>query len=110
MPNQAMFSGLLADAPELPATIAKVAVAADLTVLLNQAGLSRAELAQRLGWAPSRVTHVLSGESTLTLETVFSVAQALGYTFDVVFRPQHQPRVPQPWETTQDSPATGSPI
>ncbi len=98
MSRQPLFADLLADAPELPADVAKVAVAADLTVLLTQAGLSRAELAKRLGWSRARVTQVLSGEGNLTIETVFAVAQALGHTFDVVFRKQDERRVPQAWE------------
>ncbi len=98
MSRQALFADLLADTPDLAAEVAKVAVAADLTVLLTQAGLSRAELAKRLGWSRPRVTQVLSGEGNLTIETVFAVAQALGHTFDVVFRKQDERRVPQAWE------------
>lgn len=98
MSRQALFADLLADTPDLAADVAKVAVAADLTVLLAQAGLSRAELAKLLGWSRARVTQVLSGEGNLTIETVFAVAQALGHTFDVVFRKQDERRVPQAWE------------
>lgn len=98
MSRQALFADLLADTPDLAADVAKVAVAADLTVLLAQAGLSRAELAKRLGWSRARVTQVLSGEGNLTIETVFAVAQALGHTFDVVFRKQDERRMPQAWE------------
>lgn len=98
MSRQALFADLLADTPDLAADVAKVAVAADLTVLLAQSGLSRVELAKRLGWSRARVTQVLSGEGNLTIETVYAVAQALGQTFDIVFRKRDERRVPQAWE------------
>jgi len=100
MTRQALFSSYLTEDPELRANMVTVAVAADLTVLLAQAGLSRAQLAERLGWSQDKVAQVLAGESPLTLETVFAVAQSLGYTFDVVLRKKEAPRVPQPWERT----------
>lgn len=98
MSRQALFADLLADTPNLAADVAKVAVAADLTVLLAQSGLSRVELAKRMGWSRARVTQVLSGEGNLTIETLFAVAQALGQTFDIVFRKPDERRVPQAWE------------
>lgn len=98
MSRKALFADLQADLPELKADLAKVAVAADLSVLLAQANCSRADLAKRLGWSRARVTQVLSGEGNLTIETVFAVAQALGHSFDVVFRKQDARRQSQPWE------------
>jgi transcriptional regulator with XRE-family HTH domain len=98
MSRKALFADLLADAPHFKAELAKVAVAADLTVLLTQSGLTRAELAQRLGWSRARVTQVLSGQGNLTLETLHAVAEALGYAFDIVFRKPEEQRQAQAWE------------
>jgi transcriptional regulator with XRE-family HTH domain len=98
MSRKALFADLQADLPELKADLAKVAVAADLSVLLAQSNCTRADLAKRLGWSRARVTQVLSGEGNLTIETVFAVAQALGHTFDMVFRKPDERRQPQAWE------------
>jgi transcriptional regulator with XRE-family HTH domain len=98
MSRKALFSQMLAEDPGLKAELAKVAVAADLTVLLAQSGLSRAALAERLGWTRARVTQVLSGNGNLTLETVHAVAGALGCAFDLVFRKVGESRRLQPWE------------
>ena len=98
MSRKALFADLQAELPVLKSDLAKVAVAADLSVLLAQSNCTRSDLAKRLGWSRARVTQVLSGEGNLTIETVYAVAQALGHTFDVVFRKQDARRQPQPWE------------
>ncbi len=98
MSRKALFASLNADLPDIKGELAKVAVAADLSALLAQAGCTRADLAKRLGWSRARVTQVLSGEGNLTIETVHAVAQALGCTFDVVFRKPDERRLPQTWE------------
>ncbi|MCL5041554.1 MAG: helix-turn-helix domain-containing protein [Gammaproteobacteria bacterium] len=61
-------------------------VAIALASAVEEAGLSRAELAKKLEWKPSRVTKVLTGSSNLTLKTIFQVCQAIGLEFDVVLR------------------------
>jgi transcriptional regulator with XRE-family HTH domain len=98
MSRKALFADLQSELPDLKADLAKVSVAADLSVLLAQSNCTRSELATRLGWSRARVTQVLSGEGNLTIETVHAVAQALGHTFDVVFRKHDARRQPQPWE------------
>lgn len=98
MSRKALFADLQAELPDLKSDLAKVAVAADLSVLLAKSNCTRSDLAKRLGWSRARVTQVLSGEGNLTIETVYAVAQALGHTFDVVFRKQDERRQPQPWE------------
>jgi transcriptional regulator with XRE-family HTH domain len=102
MSRQALFATLVADDPSCQAELAKVAVAADLSVLLARSGMSPAELAKQLGWSPARVANVLSGEGQLTIETVQAVARALGQTFDVVFRKPEEGRVAQVWERASD--------
>ena len=93
-----LFGDLLNDDVGLQAELAKTAVAADLAVLVVRAGVSRTELAKRLGWSKARVSQVLSGNGNLTVETIHAVTRALGHRFDVVFRVASQARAPQPWE------------
>ncbi len=104
MSRQALFATLVADEPSCQADLAKVAVAADLSVLLARSGMSPAELARRLGWSTARLARVLSGEGQLTIETVQAVARALGQTFDVVFRRPVEGRVGQAWERDGGNP------
>jgi transcriptional regulator with XRE-family HTH domain len=61
-------------------------VAIALASAVERAGLSRAQLAKKLDWKPSRVTKVLTGSSNLTLKTIFEVCHAVGLEFDVVLR------------------------
>ncbi|WP_396621500.1 helix-turn-helix domain-containing protein [Marinobacter sp. W-8] len=61
-------------------------VAIALASAVEKAGLSRGELAKKLAWKPSRVTKVLTGNSNLTLKTMFEVCRAIGMEFDVVLR------------------------
>lgn len=97
MSSKELFAELYAD-PEFLAELARVDVSADLCVLLARAGVSRSELAERLGWTRARVTQVLSGRGNLTIDTVHAVTRALGYAFDLVFRLPTDPRTLQPWE------------
>lgn len=65
-------------------------VAIELASAVQKAGFSRAELAKKLNWKPSRVTKVLTGSSNLTLKTIFQICRAIGLEFDVVLRKAHQ--------------------
>ena len=51
--NAPLFGELLKDDGALQAELAKTAVAADLAVLTARAGVSRTELAERLGFTKS---------------------------------------------------------
>lgn len=72
-------------------------IASDLVFLLKHSGLSRSELASRLGWNKSRVTRILSGDENLTIKTITSVAECLGYGFDVIFYNENYEQPKQPW-------------
>jgi len=61
-------------------------VSAALASAVCRAGLNRAQLAQKLGWKPSRVSKILTGSSNLTLKTIFQICQAIDLEFDVVLR------------------------
>lgn len=60
-------------------------IAVDLTNAFLQSGMTQQELADKLGWRPSRVSKVLHGASNLTLKTLFQVCRAMGMDFDVTF-------------------------
>lgn len=98
MSRKALLAGLIEQHPGLPAELAKVAVAADLTILVAESGVSRSNLAKKLGWSRARVSQVLSGEGNLTIETIHAVADAVGAGFDVVFRKTGESAAKQSWE------------
>lgn len=98
MSRKALLAGLIEQHPGLPAELVKVSVAADLTILVAESGISRSDLAKKLGWSRARVSQVLSGESNLTIETIYAVAKAVGVAFDVVFRKPASARATQMWE------------
>jgi transcriptional regulator with XRE-family HTH domain len=54
-----------------------------LVAMLESVGLTRKELASRLGVSPARVSQILSGAENLTLRSVAAVAWALGIRFDL---------------------------
>lgn len=97
MAHKPLFGDLIAAHEGLADELKAVDVAADLTLLLNHAGVSRADLARKLGWSRARVSQVLSGQENITVQTVAAVAGALGYTFDTVFRKAEAPAATQPW-------------
>jgi antitoxin component HigA of HigAB toxin-antitoxin module len=49
------------------------------------AGVSKTELAKRLGVSKPEVTRLLNGSRNMTLEKLSDIAQALGYRAAVVF-------------------------
>lgn len=100
MSRKALLAGLIEQNPNLPGELAKVAVAADLAILVAEAGISRSDLAKKLGWTRARVSQVLSGQGNLTIETMHAVAKAAGSSFDVVFRKPAAARALQPWQQT----------
>jgi len=91
MARKPLFNDLIATHKGLAEDLKTVDVAADLTLLLHHAGMSREELASNLGWSADRLSQVLSGNENITVQTMAAVAGALGYTFDVVFRKKDAP-------------------
>ena len=80
-------------------------VATDLARALHESGTSLAELCEKLGWQPSRVSKVLGGGANLTLKTLQQLSGALGLEFDVILRGPGQARAARPgkaaiWNTT----------
>jgi transcriptional regulator with XRE-family HTH domain len=91
MASKPLFADLMATHQGLADELKAVDVAADLTLLLQHAGVSREVLASKLGWTTDRLSQVLSGHENITVQAVAAVAGALGYTFDVVFRKADAP-------------------
>ena len=66
---------------------------------MHERGLTRADLASRMGVSPGRVSQVLSGGENLTLRTLASLATALDARFGVDLRPR-EPMTQSPAEPT----------
>ena len=63
-------------------------VTESLCELLEKAGVSRQELAKRLGKSKGFVSQLLNGGRNLTLRTLADVVQALGYKISLGFAPR----------------------
>lgn len=55
---------------------------------MRDRGLTRADLASRMGVSPGRISQVLSGGENLTLRTLASLATALDSRFELELRPR----------------------
>ncbi len=67
----------------------------DLTHAMEREGVSRAELARRLGSTPAYVTKILRGNVNFTLATMVRLARALGAELQVQLVPGAQEHAPQ---------------
>ena len=54
---------------------------------MRQAGLDTAQLAQRLGWPPKKITHIFDGYHVVRLEQLEAALGALGRRFVVTSEP-----------------------
>lgn len=77
-------------------------VASHLIGLLRHNKISRSELAQKLGWSKGRVTKVLSGDVNLTIKTITTITEKLGYDFEVVFHNKNYEKPKQPWQIDRE--------
>jgi transcriptional regulator with XRE-family HTH domain len=59
----------------------------EVTWCLRERGLTRADLAARMGVSPGRVSQILSGGENLTLRTLAALSTALDARFDVQLSP-----------------------
>ena len=91
MTKKPLFADLIAAHPGLAEELKAVDVAADLTLLLHGSGISREDLARRLGWSDDVLSQFLSGEDSMSIQAIARVARALGYKFDLVFRKTDAP-------------------
>jgi len=65
----------------------KLIAVEELLQFMKRQGISRTNLAQRLGVAPSRITAMLSGDSNLTIETLVRAGHAVGGELKIRFQP-----------------------
>lgn len=51
---------------------------------MEELGMSKSDLARKLGMSPSRITKILSGESNMTLKTISQLDAALDLDIDLL--------------------------
>jgi len=66
----------------------KLMIVEDLLQLMNEQGITRGELAMRMGVQPSRVTSMLTGTNNFTIETLVRAGRAVGAELQQHFVPQ----------------------
>ena len=59
----------------------------EITWCLRERGLTRADLAARMGVSPGRVSQILGGGENLTLRTLAALSTALDARFDIELNP-----------------------
>lgn len=62
---------------------AKIAIAEQIAKAMKQAGVSKAELARRLGKSRAYVTQILQGDVNFTVESLVKIAESLGYKLEL---------------------------
>ena len=65
-----------------------------LYAAMEDQGVTRTELARRLGTSQAYITRVLSGNANFTLRTMSKLAFALGMQLDVALSPQRRAAAP----------------
>lgn len=86
------FKSLFADARKDPAYWLEGAVLSfteDMLKIMDDQGMSRSELARRIGTSPAYITKILRGSTNFTFESVVKIAMAL----ECEFKPQLKPKV-----------------
>ena len=68
----------------------RLAVVEALLHFMKCEGISRSELAARMGVPPSRITKMLSGDSNLTIDTLVRAGHAVGADLAQTFVPKGQ--------------------
>lgn len=81
--KSASSSGGAAESDRLAAEVARLPreVTTAISFHLREQGISRSELASRMGVSPGRVSQILSGDENLTLHTLAAVCAALRVHF-----------------------------
>lgn len=69
-------------------------VTEDILVAMEDRGVTKAELALRLGKSKARISQLLGGSSNMTIGTLADIAFALGLTLDKTFREYSERRYP----------------
>ena len=61
-------------------------VTEDILVAMEDLGISRSELAKKLGISKSRISQLLRGSSNMTIGTLSDIAYELGLNLDKTFK------------------------
>ena len=84
------FRSIFTEAEKSPAYRVERAVldfTEDIVARMDREGVSRVELARRIGCSPAYVTKILRGTTNFTLESMVRVATALGCEFRTHLQP-----------------------
>lgn len=101
------FSSLFEQAeqsPEYWRQMATLDFAEDLSRLMEEAGMTRAELARRMGTSQAYITQVLRADANFTLETMTRLAMVFDRRVTVHLAPKHSVTA---WEDTPYTPRHG---
>lgn len=85
-PFSGLFSGPLSIEGE--AEYRKQWIVDELIGLMEDQGISRSELAKRMGVQPSRITSMMSGSNNFTIETLVRAGRAVGADIELHFVPR----------------------
>jgi len=88
------FTQLFAEARRMPEYWEEGAIldfTEALYIAMEEQGVTRAELARRLGTSQAYITRVLGGHANFTLKTMSKLALALGLQLEVGLGPQRLP-------------------
>ena len=77
-------------------------VTEDILVAMEDQGVSKAELAQRLGKSKARISQLLGGSSNMTIGTLADIAFALELTLDKTFTEYSERRYRVSGEHSED--------
>ncbi|QQN89404.1 MULTISPECIES: helix-turn-helix domain-containing protein [Acinetobacter] len=81
--------------------VKKIQWASALNALMVHSGKSRTEMAEICNISKGRITRILSGDSNLTIESICSFANSLGYDVDIAFYNSPMTKPYQPWNSGQ---------
>lgn len=84
------YAALFKETPsvEAEAEFKKLTIMEEILALMEERGISRSELAKRMGVGPSRVTGMLTGTNNFTIETLVRAGRAVGAEFVPHFVPE----------------------
>ena len=68
----------------------KLTIVEELLQFMKREGISRSNLAERLGVGPSRITALLAGTGNLTIDTLVRAGHAVGADLEQTFVPRGQ--------------------
>lgn len=80
---------LFAEPPsiESEAEYQKLMIVEELLTLMKEQGITRSELAKRMGVQPSRITSMMTGSNNFTIETLVRAGRAVGADIELHFVP-----------------------